>query len=109
MAYPRKIHGRVIRIGRETLRGPLARRGVALQRTKTWRESPDPDREAKPDRIEEVLHRFPDQVFAFDEFGSLGIRPAAGSGWAEQPRPAVGHLPPHPRGALLPRLLLGRR
>jgi len=31
--------------------------------------------------------RFPDRVFAFDEFGPLGIRPSAGSGWAEQRRP----------------------
>lgn len=30
-----------------------------------------------------VLDRFPDRVFAFDEFGPLGIRPTAGSGWAE--------------------------
>ncbi|GGJ14368.1 hypothetical protein GCM10010121_026240 [Streptomyces brasiliensis] len=57
VAYLRKVHGRVIRIGREALRGLLARRGVTFQRTKTWKESPDPDREAKLDRIEEVLHR----------------------------------------------------
>lgn len=60
----------MIRIGREALRG-LARRGVTFQRTKTWKESPDPDREAKLDRIEEVLDRFPDRVFAFDKFGPL--------------------------------------
>lgn len=29
--------------------------------------------------IEHVLDRFPDRVFAFDEFGPLGIRPTAGS------------------------------
>ncbi|MGC0335061.1 hypothetical protein RKD20_000095 [Streptomyces sp. SLBN-8D4] len=77
----------MIRIGREALRCLLARRGVTFQHTKTWKESPDPDREAKLDRIEEVLDRFEDRVFAFDEFGPLGIRPAAGSGWAEQKRP----------------------
>ncbi|MEU3529897.1 helix-turn-helix domain-containing protein, partial [Streptomyces sp. NPDC038707] len=82
VAYLRRVHGRVIRIGRETLRGLLARRGVTFQRTKTWKESPDPDREAKLDRIEELLDRFSDRVFAFDEFGPLGIRPTAGSGWA---------------------------
>lgn len=86
-AYLRKVHGRVIRIGRETLRGLLARRGVTFQRTKTWKESPDPEREAKLDRIDEVLDRFPDRVFAFDEFGPLGTRPTAGSCWAEQGRP----------------------
>lgn len=33
-----------------------SRRGITFQPTKTWKESPDPDREAKLDRIEEVLH-----------------------------------------------------
>ncbi|WP_309049757.1 helix-turn-helix domain-containing protein, partial [Streptomyces sp.] len=87
VAYLRKVHGRVIRIGREALRCLLARRGVTFQRTKTWKESPDPERETKLDRIEHVLDRFPDRVFAFYEFGPLGIRPTAGAGWAEQRRP----------------------
>lgn len=83
----RKVHGRMIRFGREALRSLPARRGVTFQRTKTWKESPDPDREAKLDRIEEVLDRFPDRVFAFGEFGPLGIRPTTGSGRAERKRP----------------------
>ncbi|MFI6121980.1 IS630 family transposase [Streptomyces sp. NPDC051064] len=91
VAYLCEVHGRVIRIGREALRCPLARRGVTFQRTKTWKESPDPEREAKLDRIEEVVDRLPDRVFAFDEFGPLGIRPTAGSGWARKKRP--GRLP----------------
>ncbi|MFD3591069.1 IS630 family transposase [Streptomyces sp. NPDC058683] len=91
LAYLRKVHGRVIRIGRETLRRLLARRSVTFQRTKTWKESPDPDRDVKLDRIEEVLDRFPDRVFAFDEFGPLGIRPTGGAGWA-----AAGHPERHP-------------
>jgi transposase len=57
-AYLRRVHGRVIRIGREALRRLLARRGVTFQRTKTWKESPDPDRDTKLDRIEEVMGRF---------------------------------------------------
>lgn len=48
VVYLRKVHGRVIRIGREALRCLLARRSVTFQRTKTWEESPDPEREAKP-------------------------------------------------------------
>jgi transposase len=95
VAYLRKVHGRIIRIGREALRCLLARHGITFQRTKTWKESPDPERDAKLDRIEHVLHRFPDRAFAFDEFGPLGIRPTAGSGWAEQRRsdrlPATYH------------------
>jgi transposase len=86
-AYLRRVHGRVIRIGREALRCLLLRRGITFQRTKTWKESPDPERDAKLDRIEQVLERFPDRVFAFDEFGPLGIRPTAGSCWAEQGKP----------------------
>ncbi|MFF0190300.1 IS630 family transposase [Streptomyces sp. NPDC005244] len=90
-AYLRKVHGRVIRIGREALRGLLARRGVTFQRTKTWKGSPGPDRDTKLDRIEEVLDRFPDRVFAFDEFSPLGIRLMMGAGWA-----AAGHSERHP-------------
>ncbi|BBJ37284.1 hypothetical protein SSPO_000020 [Streptomyces antimycoticus] len=77
----------MFRIGREALRTLLARRGVTFQRTKTWKESTDPDRDAKLDRIEHVLEHFPDRVFAFDEFGPLGIRPTGGTCWAEQGRP----------------------
>lgn len=33
------------------------------------------------------LEHFPDRTFAFDEFGPLGIRPTAGSCWAEQSPP----------------------
>ncbi|WP_322747035.1 IS630 family transposase [Streptomyces fagopyri] len=87
----RKVRGRVIRIGREALRCLLARRGITFQRTKTWKESPDPDRDTKLDRIEHVLHHFPDRVFAFDEFGPLGIRPTMGSDWAP-----AGHPERHP-------------
>ncbi|AXE82569.1 hypothetical protein C5746_03360 [Streptomyces atratus] len=86
-AYLRKVHERVIRIGREALRCLLRRRGITFQRTKTWKESPDPHRDAKLDRIELVLDRFLDRVFAFDEFGPLGIRPTAGSCWAKQGKP----------------------
>lgn len=37
VAYPRKVHGRIIRIGREALRCPRARRGITFQRAKTWK------------------------------------------------------------------------
>jgi transposase len=86
-AYLRRVHGRAIRIGREALRCLLARRRITFQRTKTWKESTDPDRDAKLDRIEYVIEHFPDRTFAFDEFGPLGIRPTGGSCWAEQGRP----------------------
>jgi transposase len=110
VAYLRKVHGRVILIGREALRCLLARRGITFQRTKTWKRSPDPERDAKLDRIEHVLDRLPDRVFAFDEFGPRHPphrRLVLGPG--RSPRTAPCHLPPHPRRPLLPRLLLRRR
>ncbi|GAB3460890.1 hypothetical protein GCM10027570_46260 [Streptomonospora sediminis] len=85
---------RGLRIGREALRLLLKSRGVTFQRTRTWKESPGPELEAKPDRIEHVTTRFPDRVFAFDEFGPLGIRPTAGTGWAPSRRPE--RLPANP-------------
>jgi transposase len=87
LTYLHRVHGRVIRIGREALRLLLARRGVTFQRTKTWKESTDPQYDAKLDRIEHIMEHFPDRVFAFDEFGPLGIRPTGGSCWAGQGRP----------------------
>lgn len=40
--YLRRVHGCVIRIGREALRCLLRRRGVTFQRTKTWKNRPTP-------------------------------------------------------------------
>ena len=63
-------------IGRERLRQILHARGISFQRTRTWKESRDPDRDAKLDRIEYVTSAYPDRCFAFDQFGPLSIRPA---------------------------------
>jgi len=78
---------RPVTIGRERLRQILVAHGVTFQRTKTWKESNDPDRDAKLDRIEHVLEHHPDRTFAFDEFGPLAIRPVGGSCWASRGRP----------------------
>ena len=78
---------RVVVIGRERLRVLLARAGITFQRTKTWKESNDPQRDAKLDRIEHVIDKHPGRVFAFDEFGPLQIRPTGGSCWAPRSRP----------------------
>lgn len=78
---------RPIRIGRETLRVLLRRRGVTFQRTRTWKQSPDPDKEAKLAAIEDALEHHAEMTFAFDEFGPLGIRPVAGAGWAPRGYP----------------------
>ena len=86
-AYLADNDQRVVTIGRERLRQLLAANDVTFQRTKTWKESNDPDRDAKLDRIEEVLDQHPDRCFAFDEFGPLAIRPTGGSAWAPAGRP----------------------
>lgn len=78
---------RRVLVGRERLRELLARNDVTFQRTKTWKESNDPERDAKLDRIEEVLEHHLEQVFAFDEFGPLGLHPIAGRCWSEQGKP----------------------
>jgi transposase len=77
-----------VQIGRERLRQILHERGISFQRTRTWKESADPDRDAKLDRIEYVTSNFADRCFAFDQFGPLSIRPCHGSSWARQNKPA---------------------
>jgi transposase len=79
---------RPVVIGRERLRQLLHVAGISFQRTRTWKESTDPAREAKLDRIEYVTTHFPGRCFAFDQFGPLSIRPAHGSSWAVRKRPA---------------------
>src|SRR4051794_41173258 len=51
------------------------------------KESNDPDKDTKLDRIEEVTRRFPDRCFAFDQFGPLSIRPCHGVTWAPESHP----------------------
>ena len=58
-----------------------------FQRTRTWKESSDPDYHAKLDRIEEVIANWPDRCFAFDQFGPLSIRPCHATTWARESRP----------------------
>jgi transposase len=78
---------RPVAIGRERLRQILHERGMSFQRTRTWKESADPDRDAKLDRIEHVTTHFPDRCFAFDQFGPLSIRPCHGAAWAQEKKP----------------------
>lgn len=69
---------RKVVIGKERLRQILDRHEVTFQKTKPWKQSNDPLKEAKLDRIEEIFDRFADRVFAFDEFGPLAVRPKKG-------------------------------
>jgi transposase len=70
---------RRVRIGRERLRQILHEQEITFQRTRTWKQSTDPDFDAELDRIEHVVRRFPDRCFAFDQFGPLSIRPHHGA------------------------------
>jgi transposase len=85
--YLDRCHEHRVVISRERLRQILREAGVSFQRTRTWKESRDPDKEAKLDRIEEVTTQFPDRCFAFDQFGPLSIRPCHGSTWAWESTP----------------------
>ena len=76
--------GGPVTIGRERLRQILHERGISFQRTRTWKESTDPDRDAKLDRIEHVTSAYPDRCFASDQFGPLSIRPCHGACWARR-------------------------
>jgi transposase len=78
---------RVVAVGRERLRQLLRHHKISFQRTRTWKESTDPEREAKLDRIEQVTTQHPDRCFAFDQFGPLSIRPCHGSAWATHKHP----------------------
>ena len=82
------LASRGITASRERLRQLLRERGISFQRTRTWKESADPDKEAKLDRIEHVTSSFPDRCFAFDQFGPLSIRPCHGTAWAPRSKPA---------------------
>jgi transposase len=86
-AYLHRNDQRMVRVGRERLRQILHEAKISFQRTRTWKESRDPDKNAKLDRIEEVIRRFPDRCFAFDQFGPLSIRPCHGSTWAPESKP----------------------
>jgi transposase len=78
-------------ISHEGLRALLREQGVSFQRLKTWKQSTDPDFEAKKNRI---LHLYglmdgtvavqvgdPDVVICVDEFGPLNLQPHPGRLW----------------------------
>jgi transposase len=86
-AYLADNPARVVQVRRERLRQLLRHHKLSFQRTRTWKESTDPQRDAKLERIEEVTSGYPDRCFAFDQFGPLSIRPTHGSAWAREGHP----------------------
>ena len=79
--------GPKVKVGRERLRQILIAEGITFQRTKTWKESPDPLKEEKLSRIDWLLEHARDRTFAFDEFGPLTIKPVGGTAWAPAGKP----------------------
>ncbi len=104
-AYLADNPARVVGIGRERLRQILRERGITFQRTRTWKESTDPDKEAKLDRIEQVTTEHPDRCFRVRPVRSVvdPALPRIGVGTAVQAASAARNLPPYPRNPVLPR------
>ena len=66
----------------------LARNGISLQRTRSWKQSPDADYEAKAERILSLYRKQPSNgvVISFDEKGPESLCPRHGRGWAHRGR-----------------------
>ncbi|MGH2760162.1 MAG: IS630 family transposase [Actinomycetota bacterium] len=79
----------VATISTETLRRILAERNITFVRTKTWKESADPDYEAKKNHVLELYDAAPKggRVICVDEFGPLNLLPRAGRGWSMRGQP----------------------
>ncbi len=79
-------------ISHEGLRALLREEGVSFQVIKTWKQSDDPDFEAKKNRILELYaiadgkmkpkRGDPTVVVCMDEFGPLNLQPHPGKQWA---------------------------
>ncbi|MCK9905278.1 IS630 family transposase [Frankia sp. Cpl3] len=86
-AYLADNPDRPVSVGRERLRQLLHAHRISFQRTRTWKESTDPDKDTKLDRIEYLTGTCPNRCFAFDQFGPLSIRPVHGTAWAPESHP----------------------
>jgi len=73
----------------EALRQTLIGSGLSHQRTRSWKWSPDPDFQAKAERVLSLYRDKPADgvVVCFDEMGPIGLIPHHGSGWAKHKRP----------------------
>ncbi len=94
-------------ISHEGLRVLLREEGVSFQVIKTWKQSNDPDFEAKKNRILELYaiadgkaqpgERDPTVVICFDEFGPLNLQPHPGKQWAPVATSGGGQSQPRRR------------
>jgi len=83
----------VARISCEWLRTLLRRMGVRWRRTKTWKESTDPEFWPKYQRIRRLYRRCPagGRRICVDEFGPLNLRPRGGKCLAGRGRKVQRH------------------
>jgi len=99
----RYLAGRGIGVSPAHVGRILARNGISLQRTRSWKQSPDPDYEAKAARILALYRETPRNgvVISFDEKGPESLCPRHGRGWARRGRPER-HRTSHPLTARVP-------
>jgi transposase len=85
----RYLGGQTLEVSPAQLGRILARNGISLQRTRSWKQSPDPDYEAKAARILALYREQPGNgvVISFDEKGPESLCPKHGRGWARRGRP----------------------
>ena len=83
------LAGMGIVLSEEALRQTLIGAGLSHQRTRSWKWSPDPDFQAKAERVLGLYRQCPQNgvVVCFDEMGPIQLIPHQGSGWAQTKRP----------------------
>jgi len=83
------LAGMGICLSEEALRLTLIGAGLSHQRTRSWKWSPDPDFQAKAERVLCLYRAKPCDgvVVCFDEMGPIQLIPHHGSGWAASKRP----------------------
>jgi transposase len=71
-------------LSEEALRQTLIGAGLSHQRTRSWKQSPDPDFAEKAERVLGLYREQPEDgvVVSFDEMGPIQLIPHHGSGWA---------------------------
>lgn len=64
--------------------------GIRFQHHKTWKASPDPEFEARKNRVLDLYAHPPagSRVLCLDEFGPLNLQPRLGHGWQPMRHPA---------------------
>jgi transposase len=85
----RYLAGQGIEVSPAHLARILARNGISLQRTRSWKQSPDPEYAEKAARILALYRHQPENgvVISFDEKGPESLCPRHGRGWARRGRP----------------------